>query len=93
MNRTFYLPAFLKQIHQVRGKEAEDCEKALSAFQHFVQSGAKTEGLGFKKLAEDKFEIRVDLQKRIVRKKIDGDYYLALYGDHAAIERFLKRQK
>lgn len=67
-------------------------EEALVAFQHFVETGEKTLGLGFKKLTPDKFEIRVDLRKRIVMKKIEDDDYLAVYGDHAAIEHFLKRQ-
>lgn len=74
------------------GKEAKSAEKVLISFEHFVRTGEKTEGLGFKKLAFDKFEIRAGLDKRIVMKKIENDYYLALYGDHAAIERFLRRQ-
>lgn len=92
MSRVFYLPSFLGQLRSLRGKEAEAAERALSAFDHFVETGEKREGLGFKKLAEDKFEIRVDIRKRIAMKKIGNDYYLALYGDHDAIERFLKRQ-
>lgn len=92
MSRILYLPSFVKQLRNLRGKEAEEVQKALLAFDHFVETGEKTEGLGFKKLAEDKFEIRVDIRKRIAMKKIGNDYYLALYGDHDAIERFLKRQ-
>ena len=92
MSQVFYLPSFVKQLRELRGKEAEAAEKALIRFQHFSQTGEKPEGLGFKKLAEDKFEIRVDIRKRIVMKKIGSDYYLALYGDHNTIERFLKRQ-
>ena len=91
MSRIFYLPTFVKQIQALRGKDADACEKALVTFQEFIQTGTKSEGLGFKKLAFDKFEIRVDLKKRIVMKKINGDYYLAFYGSHADIERFLKR--
>lgn len=91
MSRIYYLPTFVKQIRSLHGKEAESCEQALVAFQNFVNAGIKTEGLGFKKLSSDQFEIRIDLKKRIVMKKIGADYYLALYGDHTAIERFLKR--
>ena len=91
MTRIFYLPGFIKQLQALQGKDAEAAEEAMIRFQHFIQIGEKAEGLGFKKLAEDKFEIRVDIRKRIVMKKIGRDYYLALYGDHAAIERFLKR--
>lgn len=90
MNRVFYLPSFLKQLQSLRGKEALAAEEALLSFQHFIESGEKTKGLGLKKLAGDKFEIRVDIRNRIIMKKIGRDYYLALYGDHAAIERFLK---
>lgn len=91
MSRIFYLPTFVKQIRALRGQEAKACEKALVHFQNFVQMGTKPEGLGFKKLAPDKFEIRVDLKKRIAMKKVNDDYYLALYGNHNDIERFLKR--
>ncbi len=91
MSRVYYLATFLKQIRKLRGKDAEACEQVLIAFQNFVQSGTKPEGLGFKKLSPSHFEIRVDLKKRIVMKKIEADYYLALYGDHVEIERFLKR--
>lgn len=92
MSQIFYLPSFLRQLQDLRGKEARIAEKALVSFERFAQTGEKTEGLGFKKLAFDKFEIRAGLDKRIVMKKIENDYYLALYGDHAAIERFLRRQ-
>ena len=92
MSRIFYLPSFVRQLQELRGKESEAAEKALNAFEHFVQTGEKSEGLGFKKLSDDKFEIRVDLRKRIVMKRIKSDYFLALYGDHAAIERFLRRR-
>ena len=92
MSRIFYLPVFLKQLQKLRGKEAQAAEKALIAFDRFMETGERTEGLGFKKLAPDKFEIRVDLKKRVVMKKIGNDYYLALYGNHEDIERFLKRQ-
>ncbi len=90
MSSIFYLPTFLKQLQKLRGKEAVLAEKALTAFHHFIQTGEKTEGLGFKKMGEDQYVIRVDIRSRIVMKKIGRGYYLALYGDHAAIERFLK---
>ncbi len=92
MSQIFYLPSFLKQLRRLSGREARAAEKALVSFEHFVRTGEKMEGLGFKKLAWDKFEIRAGLDKRIIMKKIENDYYLALYGDHAAIERFLRRQ-
>lgn len=92
MSRVFYLPSFIKQLQVLKGPEAKSAEKALTAFDHFARTGEKPEGLGFKKLSPDIFEIRVDIRKRILIKKIDADYYLALYGDHASIERFLKRQ-
>ncbi len=92
MSHLFYLPAFLKQLQKLRGREARAAEEALVAFEYFVRTGEMSAGLGFKKLALDKFEIRVDLKNRIVMKKIGADYYLALYGNHNEIERFLKRQ-
>ena len=92
MSRVFYLPTFLKQLQKLKGREAHKAEEALVAFDHFVQSGEKTEGLGFKKLSHDKFEIHVDLRKQIVMKKMGDGYYLALYGDHDEVERFLRRQ-
>ena len=90
--RIFYLPVFVKQIQKLRGKEAEKTEQTLLDFDRFINGGQKSAGLGFKKIGEDKFEIRVDLQKRIVMKKIGSDYYMAVYGDHSEVDRFLKRQ-
>ena len=92
MSRVFYLPTLLKQLQKLRGKEAAKAEESLHAFDHFVRTGEKTAGLGFKKLAEDKYEIRSGLRQRIVMKKIGDDYYLALYGNHEEVERFLKNQ-
>lgn len=92
MSRIFYLPTLLKQLEKLKGKEADLAQKALTAFDHFVRTGEKTEGLGLKKLTESNYEIRVDIRRRVIMKKIGQDYYLALYGDHAAIERFLKDQ-
>jgi len=85
------IPSFLKQIRGLRGKEAQTAEKALPAFDRFAETGEKAEGLGFKKIAAGKFEIRVDIRMRTVMKKIGPDYHLAHYGDHRAIERFLRR--
>ena len=92
MSRVFYLPSFIKQTEKLRHPQAEQAEEALVQFHRFVRTGEKSEGLGFKKIAHDLYEIRVDLRTRIVMQKIGEDYYLALYGDHTAIERFLKRQ-
>lgn len=92
MSRIFYLPTLLRQLEKIKGKEADLAQKALIAFDHFVRTGEKTEGLGFKKLTGDKYEIRAGIRHRVIMKKIGQDYYLALYGDHAAIERFLKNQ-
>lgn len=92
MSRIFYLPSLIKELRSLSGEEAQAAEKALVAFDRFIHTGGKAEGLGFKKLASDKYEIRTSLKKRIVMKKIGRDDYLALYGSHADIERFLKRQ-
>ena len=92
MSRIFYLPSFVKQLQKLRGEEQKAAEEALIAFNHFVKTGEKAAGLGYKKLAFDKFEIRVDLSNRMVMKKLGEDYFMAFYGDHASIERFLRRQ-
>ena len=92
MSRIFYLSSFVKQLEKLRGKEARAVQEALVAFDYFVKTGEKAHGLGFKKLASDQFEIRVDIRKRIVMKKIGEDYYLALYGNHEEIEHFLRKQ-
>jgi hypothetical protein len=46
VSRIFYLPSFLKQLQKLRGKEAQACQEALIAFDSFIQTGEKTEGLG-----------------------------------------------
>ena len=92
MNRIFYLPSFIKQLEKLRGDEAERVEEALTQFQRFVQSGEKEVGLGFKKIGPSHYEIRTDIHKRIAMKKYEDGFYLAIYGNHDDIEKFLSKQ-
>ncbi len=91
MNRVFYLPSFLKQIEKLRGHEADEVEEALVTFQQFAQTGNKQEGLGFKKIGDACYEIRVNIRMRIAMKKRPEGYYLAIYGNHDEIEKFLRK--
>lgn len=86
------LPSFRRSTSKISGKDRENIIQAIEDFMVFVETGDKRVGLGFKKLRKDLYEFRVDLQKRIV-VVIEGNIcYLAYYGNHDEIERFLRNQ-
>lgn len=87
-----FLPSFRRSICKVLGKDREDIIQAIEDFRVFIETGNKGAGLGFKKLRRNLYEFRVDLQKRIVVVFEGNTYYLAYYGNHDEIERFLSNQ-
>ena len=85
------LPSFKRSVSKIKGKEKEALIQTLDDLRIFLGSEQKTQGLGFKKLRKNIYEIRVDIDKRIVAAFLKDTFYLAFYGNHDDIERFLKR--
>ncbi len=85
------LPSFARSVSKIKGKEKELLIETLDELRIYLSSAQKTPGLGFKKLRKDLYEIRVDIDMRIVAVYQKGAFFLAFYGNHDDIERFLRR--
>lgn len=86
------LPSFKRATCKISGKYRDNIIQAIEDFRIFIKTMDKRVGLGLKKLRGNLYEFRVDIQNRIV-VAFEGDtYYLAYYGNHDDIERFLRKQ-
>lgn len=81
---------FKKQLQKL---PPQDRQKTVDALKHFLESlktGKIPQGLGFKKINGDKYEIRVHIRLRIALKA-DGDTLIChLVGDHETLRKYLK---
>jgi mRNA-degrading endonuclease RelE of RelBE toxin-antitoxin system len=84
---------FQKQLRQLSAHDQKRALETLKEFRRALQAGPMPEGLGFKKIGEDKYEIRVDLRIRIAMKR-DGDaLVLHVIGSHENIRDYLKNYR
>lgn len=86
------LPSFKRSVCKISGRDRDSIIQAIEDFRIFIETGDRRLGLGFKKLKGNLYEFRVDIQNRIVVTFEGNTYYLAYYGNHDDIERFLRRQ-
>ena len=90
MKKVFPLPSFERLARKLTALEKRSLVESLENFNQFLISGTLSSGLGYKKIADDKFEFRVDIKLRVL-VKVEGDnYYLVLVGNHDDIRRYLK---
>ena len=90
MKRVFPLATFERMARKLVGPEKEALRDGLRNFNQFLVTGALVPGLGYKKIAESKFEFRVGLKLRVLVKMEGENYYLAFLGNHDDIKRYLK---
>ena len=84
---------FQKQLKKLSSNEQQKSIKALKKLRAAIEQGKIPQGLGFKKINGDKYEIRVDLRLRIALKK-DGDLLACiLIGNHDEIKQYLKNYR
>lgn len=84
---------FQKQLKKFPPQEQQKILEALKKFLFALPSGSMPAGLGFKKINGDKYEIRVDIRKRIVMKA-EGDLLIChLIGDHEEVKRYLREYR
>ena len=72
MKRLAVTSHFQKQLKKLHRQEQEKAAQALKQLLEGLKSGEMPIGLGFKKINGDKYEVRVDIRRRIVLKA-DGD--------------------
>ena len=92
MKRVAILPSFERAIKKFTPQEKEKLKKALSALNHFLETGEGSHGFRFKKINHDKFEFRIDLSLRVVAKREGDVYYLICAGNHDQVRRYLRSQ-
>lgn len=84
---------FQKQLKKLPPQTREKCVQTLKDFLIALQTKQLPQGFGFKKINCDKYEIRVDIQIRIVMKA-DGDILVChLVGNHEDVKRFLREYR
>ena len=90
MKKVAILPSFERDIKKFTPAEKEKLKKALSAFNHFLETDEYAHGFRFKKIDHDKFEFRIDISLRVVTKREGDIYYLVCAGDHDTVRRYLR---
>lgn len=64
--------------------------KSLKMLLQTLQTGVAPTGLGFKKIGQDKYEVRAGLRLRIMIRR-DNDLFTGhSIGDHEAVGQYLK---
>lgn len=81
---------FQKQLKKLPSQDQSRVLEALRNFLSALKTGQIPSGYGFKKINGDKYEIRVDIRKRIAMK-LEGDTFVChVIGDHEEIARYLR---
>ncbi len=80
---------FQKQIKKLHKIEKDKIINALNEFITALERKELPNGLGFKKINHDKYEIRIGLKTRAVMKLEQDTFVLLRIGSHNEIERFL----
>ena len=84
---------FKKQLKKL---PPQDQEKALAVLKQFLaalQGNQIPPGFGFKKINGDKYEIRVDIRRRILMKSEGDTLVCHLIGNHEDIKRYLREYR
>jgi len=88
-----YLAASRQFQKQLKKLPPQDQRKTIDVLKNFLSAlgtGNIPAGLGFKKINGDKYEIRVDIRKRIVLKAEGDTLFCHLIGDHEEVRRYLR---
>ncbi len=89
--RYFLSSAFERSLKGLSAFRNERVKKALQLAVAFFETGQLPQGLGFKPLKHDFWEIRAGLDDRIVFRRDHDTIEFILVGSHDDIKRFLKR--
>ena len=81
---------FQKQLKKLPRQDQAKVTAALKTFLERLEGGDFPAGLGFKKVNGDKYEIRIDIQNRIVMKLEADTFVCHLVGSHDAVRRYLR---
>ena len=84
---------FQKQLKKLPAQDRQEAVHTLKEFLAALRTGNIPAGYGFKKINGDKYEIRVDIRKRIVMK-VEGDTFIChVIGNHESVKRYLREYR
>ena len=86
------MPSFQRYMKKLSSSEKEKTIQSTEEFFDFLHGKQVAKGFGFKKLAPDIFEFRVDIHLRIAGIVEKDSYYLHLVGSHDQVRRFSKER-
>ena len=90
MRQIFILPSFERSLKKLSPQEREQVAQSLEQFNTFLVTKEIPAGLGFKKIDQDKYEIRSTIRLRVVLKAEDNDFFLVFVGNHDDVRRYLR---
>ena len=85
-----YLGSFDRSFRKLPAERRQRVRAALETFLDFYQTGIRPAGLGLKKLRRNFWEIRADLDTRVIFLLEKDCVTFVLVGDHDDIRRFLR---
>ena len=85
-----YLASFDRSFKKLSAERKDRVRAALESFLDFYRTGIRPAGLGLKKLRKDFWEIRADLDTRVVFLLEKDCVTFVLVGDHDEIRRYLR---
>lgn len=92
MARQFTVKArFQRRYDRLPHPERLLVKKSLGQFQHYLETGEMSLGLGLRKLGPGVYEFRVGLALRILSVEEGPLVVLAFLGSHDEVRRFLRR--
>jgi len=93
MRRIIALPSFARSAKKLSSTDKDQLVEALEQFNNFIFIGELPFGLGFKKIGQGKYELRVGLRLRIVVKAESDTYYLVFIGNHDEVKKYLRHYR
>ena len=85
-----YLSSYDRSFKKLSPDKQARTVQAIDALIDFFKTGKKPKGLGLKKLRSDHWEIRIDIDYRILFEFKSDLVTFIMVGDHNSIKKFLK---
>ena len=82
---------FKRQLKKLPPSDREKTSNTLKNFLKLLHEGPVPTGLGFKKIGDKHYEIRVNIRLRILMKAENDTLTCHVIGNHDDIENYLKK--
>lgn len=85
-----YLTSYDRSFKRLDRQIQDKAILAIDGLLKFIETRQKPEGLGLKKLYRNYWEIRLDINNRIIFELKGDTINIAFVGDHNEVKRFIK---